>query len=75
MVHNWITHICFDLSYVYERAIKRNNAVNTCLVRLNVILYHSWTLNTCECLICQIYQQNCNIWWKNHTHFDLKTLL
>ena len=37
-----------------------NNPINTCLISLNIILYYSEPLNTCECLICQTYQQYCN---------------
>ena len=41
---------------VVEDSLKLNNTINTCLIRLNIILYYSFTLNTYECLICQIYQ-------------------
>ena len=39
-----------------KELLKRNNTINTCLIRLNIILYYSLLLNTCESLICQIYQ-------------------
>ena len=37
-------------------SLKLNNTIKTCLKRLNIILYYFLSLNTCECLICQIYQ-------------------
>ena len=39
-----------------KNSIKLNNTVNTCLIRLKIILYYSYSLNIYECLICQIYQ-------------------
>ena len=54
--------------------IKLINTINTCLIGLNIILYYSLSLDAYECLICQIYQYNCNR-LKNHTHFHLKILL
>ena len=49
-------------------SLKLNNTLNICLRSLRIILYYSQQLNTCECLISQIYQQPCNQ-LKNHTHF------
>ena len=57
-----------------KELLKLNNTINTCLIRLNIILYYPNLLKTCECLICQIYQLNCNR-LKNYTHFNLKILL
>ena len=39
-----------------KELLKLNNTINNCLIRLNNTLYYSLSLNTCECLICQIYQ-------------------
>ena len=36
--------------------LKCNNTIKTCLIRLNITLYYSLSLNTCECSLCQIYQ-------------------
>ena len=33
-------------------SVKLNNTIN----RLKIILYYSFSLNTYECLLCQIYQ-------------------
>ena len=41
------------------------------LIRLNIVLYFSLSLNACDCLICHIYQYNCNR-LKNHTHFTFQ---
>ena len=32
-----------------------NSTINTCLIRLKIILLYFYSLNTCECIICQIY--------------------
>ena len=34
---------------------KLNNLISNCLKNLNIVSYFSSSLNTCECLICQIY--------------------
>ena len=52
-------------------SLKLNNTKNTCLISRNIILYYYLSLNTCECLIFQIYRQNCNR-LKNHTYSHLK---
>ena len=36
-------------------SLKLNNTKNTCLISRNIILYYYLSLNTCECLIFQIY--------------------
>ena len=62
--------------FVWSRAkesLKLNKTINVSSIRLNIISYYSLSLNTCECLICQIYQQNCNR-LKNHTHIHQKIL-
>ena len=59
---------------VAKEMLKLNNTINTCLRMLNIISYYSLSLNTCECAICQIYQQNCNP-LKSHRYFHLKILL
>ena len=38
--------------FVAKELLKLNNTIN----RLNISLYYSKSLNTCDCLICQIYQ-------------------
>ena len=38
-----------------KESLKLDNTINTCLIRLNIILYFSLSLNSCECLIFQIY--------------------
>ena len=66
-----------DTHLVTKNSLKLNlsNTIDTCLIRLSIILYYSLQLNNCECLICQkIYEQNCSR-LKNHTHFHLKILL
>ena len=45
-----------DTQLVDKDSLNVNNALNTRLIRLNVILYHYYSLNIYECLICQIYQ-------------------
>ena len=45
--------------FVWSRGkdiLKLNNTIN----KLNIILYYSLSLNTCEYLICPIYQKNFN---------------
>ena len=42
-----------------KHSLKLNITLNSCLIRLNTILFYSYSLNT-ELLICQIYQLNCN---------------
>ena len=39
-----------------KEVLKLNKAINTFLIRLNIILYYSLLLNTCECLVRSIYQ-------------------
>ena len=51
MVH----HLKADI-FVAKEILKLNNTINTCLITLNIILNYSLSLNTLECLICQIYQ-------------------
>ena len=56
---------------IWSRAkelLKLNNAINTFLIMLNIILYYPFSLNARECLICQIYQKHHNK-PKNHVHF------
>ena len=36
--------------------VKLDSTINTCLMRLNNILYYSLSLNTRKCLISQIHQ-------------------
>ena len=43
---------------VAKDSLKLNNTINTCLLRLNSILYYSLSLNTCECLISTHLRQN-----------------
>ena len=38
-----------------KELLKLNNTINNGLIRLSINLYYSLLLNTCECLICQIY--------------------
>ena len=38
-----------DRDFVAKDSLKLNNTVNTCLIRLSVILYYSWSLNIFEC--------------------------
>ena len=67
MVRHLKTHF-FRSETLAPRAkelLKLKNTIDTCLIRLTIILYYSYSLNTC--LIGQIYQQNCNR-QKNHTH-------
>ena len=45
-----------DKHFVAKELIKLNNTTNICLTRLNIILYNPYSLDTCEYLICQIYQ-------------------
>ena len=59
--------------FVWSRAKDSVNFSNT-INRLKIILCYSLSLNICECLICQMEQQNCNR-PKNHAHFHLKILL
>ena len=40
------------IHFVAKDPLKLNNAIN----RLNIALYDSQSLNTCQCLICRIYQ-------------------
>ena len=47
-----------DKHFVAKELIKLNNTTNICLTRLNIILYNPYSLDTCEYLICQIYQSN-----------------
>ena len=37
--------------FLAKELLKLNKTINTCLIRLNIILYYSLPLNTCECLI------------------------
>ena len=39
-----------------KELLKLSNTINTCLIKLNISFYYSLLLNTCECLIYQIYQ-------------------
>ena len=52
--------------FVAKDLLKLNNTIK----RLNIILYYSQSLSACECLIGQIYEQNCNR-LKNHTHLEI----
>ena len=58
MAHHLKTHFVRSENLVSHAkdSLKLNNTINTCLIRLNIILYYSLPLNTCECSICQIYQ-------------------
>ena len=51
-------HVSFlnDTHLVTKDPLKFNNSINTCLIGLDIILYFSQPLNTCECLGSQIYQ-------------------
>ena len=48
-------------------SIKLHNTINTCLIRLNFILFCSFSLNNGDFLMCHICQENCKR-LKNHTH-------
>ena len=37
-----------------KELLKLNKTINTCLIRLNIVLYYSLSLNTCEFLISLI---------------------
>ena len=39
-----------DTNLVAKDPLKLNNAINTCLINLNITLYHVSLLNTCEYL-------------------------
>ena len=58
MVHHLKTN------FIPKDSLKVNNRIGTSLIRLNIILYYSLSLNTCECLICQVYQYKIVIDWK-----------
>ena len=45
-----------DRQLVAKDSLKVNNTINTCLIRMNIIFYYSYSLNICECVICRIYQ-------------------
>ena len=56
-----------------KELLKLNNTINTCLIRPSIISYYSLSLNTCECLILQIFQYN-SIRLKIYTHLNLKII-
>ena len=62
MVHHLMTHTLFGhtLAIRGKELLKLKNTIITCLIRFKIILYHFLSLNTFECLICQIYQKNRN---------------
>ena len=49
MAHCLKTHIAKDL-------LKLNNALDTCLIDLNIILYHAFPLNIYEHIKCHQHQ-------------------
>ena len=73
MAHHLKTDI-LHITFKNRDAGKLNDTKKTCLLKLNITLCCSLSLNTCEYLICQINQRNCSL-LKNHTHFHLKILL
>ena len=47
--------------FVAKDLLKLNNTINACIIYMGNILYCPFSLNTCEFLIRQIYQWNCNV--------------
>ena len=77
MFNNLNTDILFGQRaslHVLKELLKLNNTLNNCLIMLSIVSYYYLSLNVCECLICQMYQQNCNR-LENHTYFNVKILL
>ena len=45
-----------EAHFIAKEILKGNNTINTCLIRLCMILYYYLPLNIYEYLICQIYK-------------------